>query len=96
MQARYYDPILGRFLSVDPVTFMGTGKPSSFNRYMYGNNDPINMFDPDGRQSIPSYGGTHQSASQIAFETAKAAYKPIYDFFTEDLLRQSILRSKAI
>ena len=52
MQARYYDPVIGRFLSIDPVTFLETGNPSSFNRYMYGNNDPINMFDPDGRQSV--------------------------------------------
>lgn len=49
MQARYYDPNIGRFLSVDPVGFMDTGLPSYFNRYSYTANDPINKIDPDGR-----------------------------------------------
>jgi len=49
MQARYYDPVIGRFLSVDPTTFVDTGNPSYFNRYRYCANDPINCTDPTGR-----------------------------------------------
>jgi len=52
MQARYYDPVIGRFLSVDPVTFMYEGNPSYFNRYAYSLNDPVNNFDPDGRAAV--------------------------------------------
>lgn len=48
MQARYYDPVTGRFLSPDPVQF-SPGAPQMFNRYSYVNNDPINLRDPDGR-----------------------------------------------
>ena len=49
MQARYYDPLIGRFLSIDPVDFVASGyKPSMFNRYAYVANDPINGVDPDG------------------------------------------------
>jgi len=48
MQARYYDPVIGRFLSVDPVTFMDNGHPANFNRYAYGLNDPVNLTDPTG------------------------------------------------
>ena len=48
MQARYYDPIIGRFLSIDPVGF-SPARPDMFNRYAYAANDPVNMFDPDGR-----------------------------------------------
>lgn len=48
MQQRYYDPTLGRFLSVDPVTADGnTG--GNFNRYWYANNNPYKFTDPDGR-----------------------------------------------
>jgi len=48
MQARYYDPTIGRFLSIDPVTFMDTGHPGMFNRYAYTFNDPMNLIDPTG------------------------------------------------
>jgi RHS repeat-associated protein len=48
MQQRYYDPGIGRFLSVDPVTANGnTG--GNFNRYKYAANNPYKFIDPDGR-----------------------------------------------
>jgi RHS repeat-associated protein len=51
MQQRYYDPLAGRFMSVDPVlTDANTG--ASFNRYVYANNSPYRYIDPDGRQVI--------------------------------------------
>ena len=50
MQQRYYDPIAGRFLSIDPVTTEeDTG--GNFNRYNYANNNPYRYVDPDGRFS---------------------------------------------
>jgi RHS repeat-associated protein len=47
MQARYYDPVIGRFLSIDPVGF-SPGRPDMFNRYAYAANDPVNAWDPGG------------------------------------------------
>ncbi|WP_407468852.1 RHS repeat-associated core domain-containing protein [Xanthomonas campestris pv. raphani] len=50
MQQRYYDPQIGRFLSVDPV--MAYDNPSgAFNRYWYANNNLYRFTDPDGRQA---------------------------------------------
>ena len=49
MQARYYDPVMGRFLSVDPVGFLETDyDPRYVNRYAYGGNNPISNVDPNG------------------------------------------------
>ena len=50
MQQRYYDPQIGRFLSVDPVKANGS-IGSNFNRYWYTKNNPYGYTDPDGRQS---------------------------------------------
>jgi len=48
MQQRYYDPIAGRFMSVDPVvTDTATGK--QFGLYTYADNNPYAKVDPDGR-----------------------------------------------
>jgi RHS repeat-associated protein len=48
MQQRYYDPVAGRMLSIDPVTTDAkTG--SGFNRYNYAANNPYRFIDPDGR-----------------------------------------------
>ncbi len=47
MQARYYDPLIGRFLSIDPVGF-SPSQPFMFGRYTYVGNDPINGIDPFG------------------------------------------------
>ena len=47
MQARDYDPVIGRFLSNDPVGF-AEGGVQYFNRYAYTVNDPVNNIDPTG------------------------------------------------
>lgn len=48
MQQRYYDPQIGRFLSVDPVA-ANPNTGASFNRYWYADNNPYKFTDPDGR-----------------------------------------------
>ena len=54
MQARYYDPVMGRFLSHDPVQF-SVEQPLFFNRYGYTFNNPINLVDPDGGSPAKIY-----------------------------------------
>lgn len=53
MQQRYYDPLIGRFLSMDPVTADAT-TGGNFNRYWYANNNPYKFIDPDGRMTAVS------------------------------------------
>ena len=81
MQQRYYDPVAGRFLSVDPVV-TDTNTGGSFNRYNFANNNPYLFTDPDGRCGVreglgcyttvfpegpsDSYGGGGDEAKPIA------------------------------
>ena len=48
MQARYYDPVIGRFYSNDPVGYTSENPVMSFNRYLYVNNNPYKYTDPNG------------------------------------------------
>ena len=43
LRARYYDPMLGLFLSKDPSNNISVHTP-----YLYTDNNPINRFDPTG------------------------------------------------
>jgi RHS repeat-associated protein len=47
MNAREYDPLLGRFITPDTVV-PGAGNSQSYNRYSYVNNNPLSMTDPTG------------------------------------------------
>jgi len=42
-RARYYDPLIGRFIREDPA-----GWNASLNYYAYVNNNPVNFTDPTG------------------------------------------------
>lgn len=65
MQQRFYDPIAGRFLSVDPVVAdAGSGK--SFGRYHYASNNPYKHVDPDGRHPILAGIGVGLLLNEIA------------------------------
>lgn len=55
MQQRYYDPAIGRFLSVDPVTAY-SNPIGAFNRYWYVNNNPYRFKDLDGRKCATADG----------------------------------------
>ncbi len=48
MQQRYYDPVIGRFLSSDPVP-TSPSNGTNFNRYWYAADNPYRFTDPDGR-----------------------------------------------
>jgi uncharacterized protein RhaS with RHS repeats len=50
MQQRYYDPQVGRFLSIDPAA----SSVGNFNRFWYANDDPYRFNDPDGRSPFPA------------------------------------------
>ncbi|MEO8016538.1 MAG: RHS repeat-associated core domain-containing protein [Pseudomonadota bacterium] len=69
MQARYEDPQLGRFLSIDPAAVAGD-RPATFNRYSYGANNPYRYVDPDGRDFAEWWNGiTHPFSTFMVPDT---------------------------
>ncbi len=62
--ARYYDPAIGRWGSVDPLA----GKYLSISPYNYVYNNPINAFDPNGQYIVSvHYKITHDIMSNLGY-----------------------------
>ncbi|MCV2885764.1 hypothetical protein OE749_13785 [Aestuariibacter sp. AA17] len=77
MQARYYDPVIGRFYSNDLVGTLehlcGTRAMHGFSRYAYANNNPFKFIDPNGESNILALTPTGNHDSII--ETGKVLDK---------------------
>lgn len=76
MQARYYDPTVGRFLSVDPAP-ISSGNIFNLNSYDYTNNNPVINADPTGTHTASEGDdvcmGNEECIAGIGFEAAASA-----------------------
>jgi uncharacterized protein RhaS with RHS repeats len=91
MQARYYDPVIGRFYSNDPVGTLGhLNTPNGihgFNRYAYGNNNPYRYKDPTGKSSEEA----NMWAKMLGFSSADQATTKINNSIENS--RQAVVNS---
>ena len=70
LRARYYDPGVGRFTSMD--TWAGRSRnPISLNKYLYGNANPVSHTDPSGNFSI---GGQMAAVSAFGILAVSSQY----------------------
>jgi RHS repeat-associated protein len=69
MHARYYDPSMARFLSVDPGKDWDPRQPQSWNVYAYGRNNPVLNVDADGRSA--------RNALKYLYQAVSGKYKEI-------------------
>jgi RHS repeat-associated protein len=79
-EARYYDALTGRFVSVDPLftnnPLQVIEQPRSLNLYSYTLGNPVKYIDPDGQDAIVAYG---TDPDPEAAEYFKATAQKIYD-----------------
>lgn len=61
--ARYYDPVLGRFITADSLV-LNYANPQSLDRYSYVSNNPVKNVDPTGHAEA-NFNGSWQSAVDV-------------------------------
>lgn len=70
--ARYYDPVVGRFISVDPLyaddQSRDMDKPQNLNLYAYPRNNPILYVDPEGKAGYVFYHRDFESQATAQIE----------------------------
>jgi RHS repeat-associated protein len=80
LRARYYQPGVGRFTSVDPYEG-DIETPASLHKYTYSANDPVNKFDPSGEETLIELNQVQAEMAQIGRNQISSAknYKVIFD-----------------
>ena len=80
LRARYYQPGTGRFLTTDPVEGFPTA-PMSLHRYIYGNDNPVNMFDPSGELTMQDALIATAIVNEVAMIAVQTNFRGFQDFY---------------
>src|SRR5690606_10580490 len=81
--AREYDPLIGRFISVDPV--IDNADPQQMHGYVYANNAPVTASEPDGLwpkwldKAANAVSNAVSTATKAAASAVSAGAKWAYD-----------------
>ncbi|MES9901978.1 MAG: RHS repeat-associated core domain-containing protein, partial [Sedimenticola sp.] len=74
MNKRWYDPMIGRFMAIDPVAVVPE-EIHHFNRYTYSYNNPYRFVDPNGDVPID----TLWDAASIVYDIGKIGAGHVFD-----------------
>lgn len=48
LKTRYFDPVIGRFMTIDSIAYLNPNATNGLNLYAYCNNNPVMRVDPTG------------------------------------------------
>lgn len=93
LNARYYDPAIGRFTAPDPVVDLAN--PGSLDAYGYGLGNPVTLSDPTGLFVLTMGGGGSSPQIQQAARRNAMAYegRVAGDTFRHDSLYTALKRN---
>lgn len=92
--ARYYNPIIGRFITADP-TIQKPFDPQDLSRYTYCRNNPINLADPTGHSWFSRMWGQIASAI-VGIVTLVVTWNPVLAFQAYSLTNTLISTGQAL
>ena len=86
-QARWYSPVLGRFLSPDPIV-PEPGNPQALNRYSYVYNNPFIYTDPSGLVIVRNSAGEVWKGAWYYPWEGKRTFRGQYQLYAPSELRR--------
>ncbi|MEM7127255.1 MAG: RHS repeat-associated core domain-containing protein [Chloroflexota bacterium] len=108
LRARYMDPQLGRFVSMDPFSGF-IFDPPSLHKYTYAHNNPVNLIDPTGYFSISDLSATvsaytvlstmvltHFTFAMVTVKIIDALFKPGFALRESGMLLMSATDDQAV
>ena len=84
--ARYYSPVLGRFVSPDTIVPEPTSS-GGFNRYRYVRNNPLKYTDPTGHQECEDENNCNQLKPPLQEDDNKDKGEDTFDFNNETVIQ---------
>ena len=83
--ARYYDPSLSIWMGVDPLA----DKFYSWSPYHYATNNPINIIDYDGRDTLPTSFSDIKTIGEMIFDDARDAFSELGSYVKEVFIQDA-------
>ncbi|MBR2024011.1 MAG: RHS repeat-associated core domain-containing protein [Clostridia bacterium] len=65
LKSRYYDPVLGRFMTIDDISYLDPETINGLNLYVYCGNNPVMRVDPNGTFFLGALAGIGAVAGLI-------------------------------
>ena len=87
LKTRYYDPMVGRFISMDDVAYIDPETIGGLNLFAYCNNNPVMNVDPSGHSSVLGFLLTVVISAAISFsiDVGTQLHKNDWNFSAVDL-----------
>ena len=68
LQSRYYDPVVGRFINSDHISYLGVSRTFvSFNLFVYCENNPVMGYDPTGTFNWEAFRQLGENCVKVGF-----------------------------
>ena len=84
LMSRYYDPVVGRFISADALVAGTSGSVHGFNQFSYCFNNPVNMEDDTGHW--PTWNDIKEGAKKV-WGGIKSTAKAVGEWTNENIVQ---------
>ena len=80
LKTRYYDPKIGRFITIDDISYLAPDTINGLNLYAYCRNNPVLYYDPIGCNPIAPFFGIEMDAIEMPESGDSDSQPPLQEY----------------